>query len=291
MNYLILGVNGMAGHMIAQYLIEQGQEVRGFARSESGLCKTYVGDVTDKESLLHALHEEQYDYVINAVGVLNQFVDRNLPDGIYINSVLPHFLAKQLEDRKTKLIHISTDCVFEGTKGRYTEEDRPDATSYYGRSKALGEVVDEKNLTIRTSIIGPELKSNGIGLFHWFMSQEKEVNGYEKVLWSGVTTLQLAKAIFQDATTPQVGLYHLVNNEFISKYELLLLFNRYCRKYPMEIRPTSAVASDKTLLRTKGEEAFFVPGYEEMIKEMAEWMKNHPELYRQYQTVGNERLG
>lgn len=285
MNYLILGVNGMAGHMIAKYLIEQGQDVSGFARSESYLCKTYIGDVMDQESLLEALYARQYDYVVNAVGVLNQFVDKNLPEGIYINSVLPHFLAKQLDGKKTKLIHISTDCVFEGIKGRYTEDDQPDATSYYGRSKALGEVVDNKNLTIRTSIVGPELKNNGIGLFHWFMSQEGPVNGYERVMWSGVTTLQLAKAIFQDATTPQVGLYHLVNNEFISKHQLLLLFNRYCRKHPVEICGTTTVVSDKTLLHTKGDAVFAVPGYEEMIKEMADWIKDHSELYQQYQVI------
>ena len=282
MNYLILGVNGMAGHMIAKYLIEQGQEVCGFARTKSSLCPTYLGDVLDKKRMEEILSTVSCDYVINAVGVLNTFVDRNLSDGIYINSVLPHFLAKQLEGKNTKLIHISTDCVFEGTKGKYIETDFPDATSYYGRSKALGEVIDNKNLTIRTSIIGPELKTNGIGLFHWFMSQQEQVTGYEKVMWSGVTTLQLAKAILQDAKTPQTGLYHLVNNEFISKCALLELFDQYCRKKKVLIQGTEAMVSDKTLLCTREEAAFPVPGYEEMVKEMAEWILSHKEMYRQY---------
>ena len=128
----------------------------------------------DKSEVKKTIHSAHYDYIINGVGVLNKFVDANPSDGIYLNSVFPHFLADCIKDSDTKLIHISTDCVFEGTKGCYTEQDIPDATSYYGRSKALGEVVDDKNLTIRTSIIGTELKKNGIGLFHWFLNQSRD---------------------------------------------------------------------------------------------------------------------
>ena len=169
MKYLILGVNGMAGHMVAQYLLEQKHDVTGFAKKESAICKTIIGDACRKDELLDAITADDFDVVVNCIGVLNTAVDKKLSDGIYLNSVFPHFLAEKLENTKSKLIHISTDCVFEGTKGKYTEEDLPDATSYYGRSKALGEVCDNRNLTIRTSIIGPELKENGIGLFHWFM--------------------------------------------------------------------------------------------------------------------------
>lgn len=282
MNYLILGVNGMAGHIIAKYLIEQGHRVKGFAREHSPICDTILGDARNEQDIKNALRADGYDYVINCIGVLNKFVDANLSDGIYLNSVLPHFVAKQLEGTSTKLIHISTDCVFEGTKGKYTEEDIPDATSYYGRSKALGEVVDAKNLTIRTSIIGPELKSNGIGLFHWFMSQQDKVFGYEKVIWSGVTTLQLAKAIAQDIETPQTGLYHLVNNEDIAKHDLLVLFNNYCRENKIEIGKNTTLENDKTLRNTRAYQPFEVPSYEVMVQEMSEWMKMHDDLYKQY---------
>lgn len=284
-SYLILGVNGMAGHMIAQYLKEQGHVVYGFARQKSAVCETMIGDATCKENIQKALHAHEYDYVINAIGVLNKSVDEHLSDGIYLNSVLPHFLAEELADTSTKLIHISTDCVFEGTKGKYSELDIPDAISYYGRSKILGEVMDDKNLTIRTSIVGPELKSNGIGLFHWFMMQTGEINGYEKVLWSGVTTLQLAKAIAQDCEHPQTGLYHLVNNNFISKHKLLELFNQYCRNNRLLIHEDESVICDKTLRNTRGEQLFIVPSYEQMVKEMRVWIKEHPDLYKQYEGV------
>jgi dTDP-4-dehydrorhamnose reductase len=285
MQYLVLGSNGMAGHMIAQYLTEQGHQVTGFARQEGTVCKTIVGDAMDHDQVRKALQSADYDYVINAVGVLNRRVDAKLADGIYLNSVLPHFIADELQDRRAKLIHISSDCVFEGTKGHYTEQDIPDAHSYYGRTKALGEVYDNKNLSIRTSIVGPELKKDGIGLFHWFMSQKEEVGGFTKVIWSGVTTLQLARVIATDAMLNQTGLYHLVNNEIITKYDLLQLFNKYCRKNPVTIIENSDLQNDKSLVNSRVTNGFEVPSYEKMVKDMAKWIEEHPDLYGQYEGV------
>ena len=130
--------------------------------------------------------------------------------------------------------------------------------------------------------MGPELKTNGIGLFHWFMNQSEAVKGYKKVIWSGVTTLQLAKAIEEDTIKQQTGLYHLVNNDTICKYDLLKFFNRYCRNTPIEITENGTIVSDKSILNTQEKISFFVPSYEEMVKEMANWIKKHPELYGQY---------
>lgn len=282
MKYLILGCNGMAGHMIAKYLIECGHDVMGIARQDSQICKTTIGDVTDKGFLSAALEKESYDIAVNCIGVLNKAVDACPAQGIYINSVLPHLIAELLSEKKTKLIHISTDCVFSGKKGNYTEEDIPDAESLYGRSKAIGEVIDDRNLTIRTSIIGPELKENGIGLFHWFMKQESEISGYSKVIWSGVTTLQLAKAIEQMAGNNLTGLYHLVNNESINKYELLGLFNKYCRKKKIGILEKNDIIVDKSLRNSRKDYMIKVPSYEVMIQEMAQWIKQAGALYEQY---------
>lgn len=282
MKYLIFGVQGMAGHMIAQYLLEQGHSVIGFAKTESKICPTICADAKKEAMVDQALLSNDLDYVINAIGVLNQAVDRDLASGIYLNSVFPHLLAQKLENTKTKLIHISTDCVFEGKKGAYTENDIPDAVSYYGRSKALGEVIDERNLTLRTSIVGPELKKDGIGLFHWFMLQKQPIYGYTHVIWSGVTTLQLAKAIEQDSQVPHVGLRHLVNNQTICKYDLLQLFQQYCRKDHIDIQANDLPISDKSLVQTKTDNMYIVPTYEQMIQEMAEWIQHHPNLYQQY---------
>ena len=270
----------MVGHMIAAYLQEQGQSVFGFARSESPICPTYIGDVCDQELLLRTLELDCFDYVINCIGKLNSAVDRKPSEGIYLNSVFPHLLAEQLQTKRAKLIHISTDCVFEGTKGAYTEQDRPDAESYYGLSKALGEVIDDKNLTIRTSLVGPELKADGVGLFHWFMSSKEDITGFDCVIWSGVTTLQLAKAILGDAEKPLTGLCHLVNNETISKYKLLMLFNRYCRGGKIRIRRAYVPQCDRSL--RNADPSLQLPGYEHMVAEMAEWIRAHPNLYQQY---------
>lgn len=270
----------MVGHMVAAYLQEQGQSVLGFARNESPICPTCIGDVCDQALLSRALELNCFDYVINCVGKLNSAVDRKLSEGIYLNSVLPHLLAEQLQTKRAKLIHISTDCVFEGTKGAYTEQDQPDTESYYGLSKALGEVVDDKNLTIRTSLVGPELKPDGVGLFHWFMSAKEYITGFDCVIWSGVTTLQLAKTIFGDAEKPLTGLCHLVNNETISKYELLMLFNHYCRGGRIPIRRASVPQCDRSLRNANP--SIQLPSYEQMVAEMAEWIRKHPNLYQQY---------
>lgn len=282
MKYFIFGLNGMAGHMVAQYLKEKDYEVAGFARQESHVCKTVVGDARQEADVEKALNTDEYDVVVNCIGVLNKRVDANPAEGIYLNSVFPHLLAEKLEGKKTKLIHVSSDCVFEGTRGSYRETAVPDAVSYYGRSKALGEVIDEKNLTIRTSIVGPELKPNGTGLFHWFMNQKDSVEGYRKVIWTGVTTLQLAKNIEEDLSKKRTGLYHLVNNQTVCKYDLLKLFNSCCRRDPIEIKENDRVVSDRSLVSTAQDNAFFVPGYEQMVQDMAGWMREHRELYTQY---------
>lgn len=283
MRYLIFGVNGMAGHVIARYLAEKGHEVTGFARQQSPVCKTVIGDARNWEDVEKALEAEEYDTIVNCIGVLNKRVDASLANGIYLNSTLPHLLAEELRDKSAKLIHISSDCVFEGTRGQYSETDRPDALSYYGRSKALGEVVDQENLTLRTSIVGPELKANGVGLLHWFMKQKGPVAGYKNVIWTGVTTLQLAKSIEEDIIRQKTGLYHLVNNETICKHDLLQLFNSFIRKSPVEITENDTVVSDRSLICTSEGQRFLVPGYRQMIAELAEWMEQHRELYGQYE--------
>ena len=277
MKVLVLGAGGMAGHIISVYLTEKNHEVIGFARRPLSFCDTVIGDALNQELLRELISENHFDCVINAVGSLNQEAEQNKANAVYLNSFLPHFLACITKDMNTRLIHISTDCVFSGKKGNYEEADFTDATSFYGRTKALGEVVDDKNLTIRTSIIGPDINSNGIGLFHWFMNQKDTVNGYKNVLWTGVTTLTLAEAILELYEKNTTGLYHLVNSEKISKLDLLNLFNRYFRNDSIKIKEREDVISDKSLIGNR--ELFHVPTYEEMIKELKEWVDAHPNLY------------
>lgn len=221
---LIIGSKGMAGHMIKEYLIQKEYDVYGTFREkeEKNLeMNEFYLDAFDKGKLEEILKKVKPDFVINCIGILNQFAENNPDIAIYVNGYFPHYLDRLSEKYGYKLIHITTDCVFSGKKGNYTEDDFRDADSYYGRSKAIGEVNNNKTLTFRTSIIGPDINKDGIGLFNWFMKQEGKIKGYSNVFWSGVTTLELAKAIEASFNQNISGIVHLVNNKKISKYDLL----------------------------------------------------------------------
>lgn len=282
MNFLVLGCNGMAGHIISIYLSERGHKVTGYARTQSNFVKTIIGDVTDTKQLEKAIVEGKYDSVINCVGLLNQFAENNHAGAALINSYIPHFLADVTSEMDTQIIHMSTDCVFSGKRGGYTEGDLRDGTSFYDRSKALGEIVDSKNVTLRQSVVGPDIKPSGIGLLNWFMKQDGPVQGYLGAIWTGQTTLQLAKTMERVAEQRAHGLINAVPNESINKYELLKLFNQYIRKNQIEIEAVDKVVADKSLLRTNYEYDLIIPGYKQMISELGDWMRAHRELYPHY---------
>ncbi len=282
MKFFVLGARGMAGHVVALYLSEQGHQVVGYARQPSPVCKTVVGDAFDTEKLKHEIEIGEFDVVINCIGILNKSVDSNLAAGIFINSYFPHYVAQCCDSCGCKLIHISSDCVFSGRAAGYVEEDIPDESSYYGRTKFLGEVTAGIHLSMRTSIVGPELKESGIGLFNWFMHQKDDVHGYAHVMWSGVTTVELARAVLAAAEQKISGLYYLSNNEGISKYELLKLFNRYCNKDRRHIIKSEEPISSKVLVCTRSDFKYNVPNYEDMVKEMSAWISEHQNIYGQY---------
>lgn len=283
MEVLVLGASGMAGHVISIYLQEKGVQVTGFARTLLPYCETIVGDALNKEAIRAAVTSKPYDAVVNCIGVLNQDVDRHLANGIFLNSYLPHYVAECLAKTPTRLIHISTDCVFSGKDGNYVENSEKDSYTPYGMSKSLGEVNDSKNLTFRTSIIGPDLKEDGIGLLNWFLRQKGAVSGYTSAIWSGVSTFTLAQAIEVALSTDKLcGLYHLVNNEKISKFDLLQLFNSHIRKESIEIIRNESVKVDKSLINTRVDFAFSVPSYEQMIMDTKKWLTDHEELYPHY---------
>lgn len=283
MRFLVLGCNGMAGHLISIYLKEKGHLVIGYAREQSRFIDTIIGDATDFDLLKRTVIQGKYDTVINCVGVLNQFAEKDHANAVLLNGYLPHFLADITKNMETQIIHMSTDCVFSGECGGYTEESIPDGRLFYDRTKAMGELDDEKNITLRNSIIGPDIKKEGIGLLNWFMQQSGSVNGFTGAIWTGQTTLQLAKTMEQAAMQKAHGLYNMVPDESINKYELLKLFNKYIRRVPIDIIPTDKFICDKSLVRKRFEGFDYqIPGYEVMIKELGDWMRDHKELYPHY---------
>jgi dTDP-4-dehydrorhamnose reductase len=252
------------------------------ARKEVSYCSFIKGNVTDFDFVRSVMENGNYDAVINAIGILNQDAENNKDEAVLLNSYLPHFLVKITKNTKTKIIHMSTDCVFSGKKGSYLENSLRDGETFYDRSKALGEIDNEKDLTFRNSIIGPDISGNGIGLFNWFMKQSGTISGYTKAIWTGVTTLTLAKAMEKALEDNLTGLYNLVNNETINKCELLKLFNKYMKNNELIIEENDVLALDKSLVNTRKDFDFQVPSYEDMVREMKEWVVNHKELYSHY---------
>ena len=274
MKILVLGGKGMAGHVITTYF-QRKSKYRVFYTSRDPNDKNGIHlDATNSIKLEEIIAFIKPDITINCIGILNDHASHNNMMAFQINSLLPHQLVKLTEQYEGKLIHISTDCVFSGTKGNYTENDIPDGTSVYAQSKQLGEIISNKHLTIRTSIIGPEIKENGIGLFLWFMKQTGKIQGYEKVFWNGVTTLELAKAIEHMIEHNITGLYHLGSEKNISKFELLKLIQKTFEKNDVEIISDSKIVLDRTIKNTRTDFKYNIPPYEQMLKELKEWMQN-----------------
>jgi dTDP-4-dehydrorhamnose reductase len=229
-------------------------------------------DISDFLGLRNIIDLNQPDYIINCIGVLNQDAESNIDKAILLNSYLPHYLETITSQLSTRLIHISTDCVFSGKAGNYREEDAKDGQGYYAQTKSLGEVNNGKDITIRTSIIGPELKNNGIGLFDWIMKQSGEISGYTQAIWSGVTTLELAKFIhyfIQNATVS--GIIHLTNNQPISKYQLLQHIKEVYQLDHISIEPSDNYHSNKSFINTRKLVDYTVPDYKTMIEELKNW--------------------
>lgn len=237
MNYLVIGASGMAGHTISLYLKERGNAVTGLCRRPFGLVDTIVGNALDEQLVREIVASREIDVVVNAAGILNQAAENNPDQAILVNSYLPHKLTQMFQSNGPYLIHLSTDCVFSGRDGGYTEASFPDGFTIYDKSKALGELRNSWSLTLRNSIIGPDINPEGIGLFNWFMAQKDTIKGYSKAIWTGLTTYELAKVIETASKSRPVGLVNMVNNSTISKLELLELFNKTCRAYPLKIIP------------------------------------------------------
>lgn len=282
MRFLILGCNGMAGHLISLYLKERGHDVFGFARKKSNLVSSVSGNAEDTQIIKDIVRGNKYDTIINCIGILNRSAEENKTRAVYLNSFFPHYLAELTERTSTQVIHMSTDCVFSGERGQYTEGELRDGRTFYDRTKALGELEDEKNITFRNSIVGPDINRDGIGLLNWFMQQHGEVEGYTGAIWTGQTTLQLAKTMEVAAKERVHGLYNAVPDTSISKCELLHLFSRYMRKGKVKILPVEGMIVDKSLKRTRWDFSYRIPDYEQMVVELAHWMEAHKSLYPHY---------
>lgn len=248
----------MLGHTLFRYLSEDSSldvfaTVRSSKELSGWLSTDWMKkvrrdvDIYQTDSLVKVFAEVKPDLVVNCIGIIKQVPEAQDPIAtITANALLPHRIAWLCGAAGARMIHVSTDCVFDGEKGGYAESDFSNATDLYGRTKLLGEVAYPHCVTLRTSIIGHELKGN-YGLVGWFLSQEEKVRGFRKVIYSGVPTVELAR-IIRDYVIPNpemTGLYHVSSNP-ISKFDLLKLINdQYGKK--IEIEPEDSFKLDRSL--------------------------------------------
>lgn len=276
---LVLGCTGMLGNAVMRFLSSSdGLKVWGTARSlpDNGAALSYADrvisgiDVENVDSLIRVMAQVQPTVVINCIGLVKQLAAADDPlQAIPVNSMLPHRLAWLTHTIGARLVHISTDCVFSGQRGMYRESDPADAQDLYGRSKHLGEVDYPNAVTLRTSIIGHELKG-AHGLVGWFLAQPGRVHGYTQAVFSGLPTVELARVI-RDHVFPRPemrGVYH-VSSAPISKHDLLqLIATEYRREN--EIVEDDRVVIDRSLdsSRFRQKTGYSPPAWRELVNAM-----------------------
>lgn len=291
MRILVLGATGMLGSAVFRTLAESEKfEVWGTLRGEDGRrffpealqARLLSGvDALDQDALTDAFARVRPDVVINCVGLIKQLAYANDPLRVLpINAMLPHRLAKLCGLAGSRLIHVSTDCVFSGRQGMYRETDISDAEDLYGKSKYIGELHDVAHaITLRTSIIGHELNSNH-ALIDWFLSQEGPVRGFARAIFSGLPTVELAR-VMRDYVLPRPelhGLYH-VSAQPIAKLELLRLVAHQYGK-AIEIIPDDRVCIDRSLNSERFREAtgYVPPAWPELVARMHSSYLNEQEI-------------
>jgi dTDP-4-dehydrorhamnose reductase len=277
MRVLILGAGGMLGHKVWEVLRDRF-DCRAAMRTRLPLAlfddeRVIDGfDATNVDAVARLIAKVEPDVVVNCIGVVKQLAAAHDPiASITLNSLFPHIVARACAEGGARLIHVSTDCVFAGTRGHYSEDDVPDAADLYGRSKLLGEVTDDDALTIRTSIIGRELRTSN-GLVEWFLSNRGgSVRGFTNAIFSGVTTATLARILAGVIEQhPGIhGLYH-VAGAAISKYDLLMMLNAATGAGVM-IAPDDSFVIDRSLDATRFQTATGLqpPEWPEMIAALA----------------------
>jgi dTDP-4-dehydrorhamnose reductase len=277
MKILVFGAKGMLGNTLFKYFMSNSKyTVFGTSRKPNDSIENIITgiDILDLESVETAIKKVEPDYILNAVGIIKQKQSTEYESlCIKINSLWPRDLEKLSKKYNYKTIHFSTDCVFTGSKGNYLESDNPDARDVYGLTKYLGEISGEKSLTLRTSIIGHELNSS-VSLIDWFLSQENEIKGFSKAIYSGFPTIYIAKFIEKyifDTKNELSGLYHL-SSEAINKYDLLKIVSKVYDKN-IVINKDIDFEIDRSLNseRISSELSWKSPNWEELVKLMFEY--------------------
>jgi dTDP-4-dehydrorhamnose reductase len=280
MKILVLGADGMLGHQLVSSLSGR-HEVAGTVRKPAS---SYVKisdflpdtlfdsvDIRDFSLIEEAINLFSPHAVINAIGIVKQRQEsKDAIESIEVNSLLPHRLADLCSKRESRLVHLSTDCVFSGKKGSYTDDAPHDAQDLYGRSKSMGEVEGPGVITLRTSIIGLELARKA-SLIEWFLAQKGQINGFTKAIYTGFTTIEMARIIEMVLMRKEAasGIYNVSSNS-IDKYSLLSSLNNRLDR-PVTIQPDDTFVCDRSLdsSRFQAEFGYQPPSWDQMLDELA----------------------
>ena len=275
----VFGSTGMLGHLLHNYLkLNCNYKLYDFSYRKKLTSNTIIIDAKDKDQIKKILHDIRPNIIVNCIGLLIQESEKDIENAVYLNAYFPHWLKGLCGEINCKLIHISTDCVFNGKDGNYSENSIKNATDIYGKTKSLGEFESNNHLCLRTSIIGPEIKENGKGLFHWLLNQKGKILGYQNVFWSGITTLELSKAINYSIEKNISGLWNITNGDVISKFNLLeKIINHFSLK-EIKLSPESDKRTDKSLI-SKRKINYSVPTYDYMLDELHEYLIKNESLY------------
>ena len=271
----------MLGHILVKELEKVSHiNVYNIVRENKLNTKSIICDALNIFELKKIIEKINPEIIINCIGLLKEQSNSNISKAIYLNSYLPQWLLEFCETKKIKFIHISTDCVFDGIYGNYTEKSKPNANDNYGKTKALGEFNRKNHLLIRTSIIGPEINNNVRGLLSWFLNSKGEVFGFDNVIWSGVTTLELSKGVRFSILNEIDGLWNFTNEVPISKYQLLVLIKEIVGMNEIEIKKDSQKKINMSL-KSNREIGFTIPTYKDMINELFHYYRQN-EVYYNY---------
>jgi len=274
---LIFGASGMLGHKLYQVATEERHDVSACMRQPLDVFskfnifdrhQTYDNvDIRIQSDFQKVIAKTRPDVVVNCAGLVKPRATDEV-ETIQVNSLFPHRLAQSCGLSGTRLVQISTDCVFSGTRGQYSESSVPDPVDLYGLTKLLGEVSYGSNLIIRTSMIGRELGTRR-NLIEWLLSQTGEVRGFTNAIFSGLTTRALSRVVLKLASIGASGLVH-VGTEPTSKYDLLRLVKRSFRLGNISIVPCADEKTDRSLACPRvNAMGIAVPSMQMMVDEMA----------------------
>lgn len=282
MRILIFGGDGMLGHELLQswrdrhevwVTLRQGKSAY---RPHEGLFREralFDVDVRRLQDVVDAVAAAKPDAVINAVGIVKQrAAAKEAIPSLEINALFPHRLAQVCAAAGARMVHLGTDCVFSGQKGRYTESDTPDPKDLYGRTKQLGEVAEPHCLTLRTSIIGLELGRQG-SLIEWFLAQRGRIKGFRRAIYTGLTTTEMARAIEHFLVSePALGGLWQLSSDPIDKYDLLTRLAKRLGRADVDIVPDDEFVCDRSLDSSalRARTAYRVPSWDAMLDELAE---------------------